>query len=165
MTRDLIFRRGKLSLFAWRLVPLFFWFMAALFAAAFFIGLSPVRSWTFEKAGVLIAFAVLAVISAQNAFRFNRWVRRFMSTFLALEPQGLRFHLPETGDGSLAWAEITDVKFEKRSVDFSAVIPFRGRVDACVVETTHGSFQFTAMDIPAPKRAAKEISSRLIYRP
>jgi hypothetical protein len=56
----MIFRRGKLRLAAWYLVPLTFWLMAGLFTFAFLAGLSPIRSWTFEKAGVLLAIAILA---------------------------------------------------------------------------------------------------------
>ncbi len=160
----MIFRRGKLRLAAWYLVPLTFWFMAGLFTFAFFVGLSPIRSWTFEKAGMLLAIGVLAFICAQNARRFQQWVRGFRKTFLALEPEGLRFVLKETGNVSIPWSEITNVTFEKRWVNSNTLIEFRTRLDACIVETSRGIFTFTAMDIPSPKQATDAISARL-HRP
>jgi hypothetical protein len=157
----MIFRRGKLRLAAWYLVPLTFWLMAGLFTFAFLAGLSPIRCWTFEKAGVLLAIAILAFICAQNARRFQTWASGFSKTFLALEPEGLRFRNRETGEVSVPWSEITNVTFEKRWVDSNTLIQFRTRLDACITQTGKGIFTFTAMDIPSPKRATEAISIRL----
>jgi hypothetical protein len=157
----MMFRRGKLRLAAWYLVPLTFWLMSGLFAFALFAGLSPIRAWSFEKAAVLLAVGMLALLSARNARRYQQWVHGFSQTFVELDPAGLRFRLKETSEMAVRWDEITDVKFEKRWIDSNTLIQFRSRMDACVVETSRGTFTFTAMDIPSPKKAAEEITARL----
>ena len=135
--------------------------MSGLLTFAFFAGLSPIRAWTMEKAGVLLAIGMLAFLSARNARRYRQWVHGFSQTFPALDPTGLRFRLKETSEVAVPWDQITNVKFEKRWVDSNTLIQFRSRLDACVVETRRGTFTFTAMDIPSPKKAAEEIAARL----
>jgi hypothetical protein len=101
----MIFRRGKLRFAAWDRVPLTSWLIAGFFTFAFLAGLSPIRSWTFEKAGVLLAIATLAFICAQNARRFQIWASGFRKTFVALEPKGLRFRNRETEEISVPWTK------------------------------------------------------------
>jgi hypothetical protein len=145
----------------WYLAAFLLWTFLGVLAVAFVAGLLPIQSWSLAKAAFLLAIAVLVLPTLMLTRGLMSWIHDFRKNFIAIDQLGLRLRIPATAETSLGWPEINAVRYEKRWITLGGLFQFRCRVDAYTVSTTNTAFTFSAIDIPSPKRAAREIASRI----
>jgi hypothetical protein len=145
----------------WYLSAVLLWGLLGLLVATFFIELFPIGSWSLGKAGFLVALAFLVFPFTKAALSLVSWIRSFRTSFIAIDQLGIRMRIPGTTETSLGWPDVTGVRHERRWITLGTFLNVRCRLDIYTIATTSTSLTFSLMDIPAPKRAAREIASRI----
>jgi len=145
----------------WYLTAFLLWTFLAVLLVTFVAASLPFRSWNLGKAAFVAGVGILVFPTLLGALGLMRWVRDFRKSFIAIDQLGLRVRIPGTVETSLNWPEVTGVRYEKRWITLGTLVQFRCRVDAYTISTANSSFTFSAIDIPSPQRAAREIASRI----
>ena len=157
MTSD--FRRGRLRIAAWYLLPLICWLCAGAFALAFGVLLFWIKPWTWQTTLGLALTGLLAWKSGQTALSTQSWIRYFPINFLTLGQDAIRFRFAETGEVCLEWSEISAVKRHRQLGGGNAVFVFP--IEVYTVVTARESFAFSNGDIPRAQQAARAIAMRI----
>jgi hypothetical protein len=157
----MVYRRGNLRLTGWGLMLAAFWSMAALLAVSLFVECFVLRGWDIGRAGVTVATAVLTFAAVRAALSAHKWVRPFWSNRLEIDEAGVRLSIQGEGDVRVAWPEIQSIRHERRTETTNGFWPFPYLVDDYIVSTARGPLNFTSMDIPGAKRAAREIEDAI----
>lgn len=145
----------------WYLLACLLWGFIGLLVATFLLELLPIQSWSLGKAVLLVAVGFLVFPASKIALSLMTWVRDFRTSFMTIDSLGVRLRIPGTTETSLVWPEVTGVRYEKRWMTLGTFLKFRCRLDTYTISTTSVPVTFSLIDIPAPKRAAREIASRI----
>jgi hypothetical protein len=156
-----VFRREGLRMVPWYLLACLLGIFVGLLVATFLIELLPIRSWSLGKALFLIVLGFLVFPASKITLSLMGWVRDFRTSFMTIHRLGVRLRIPGTTETSLGWPDVTGVRYEKRWMTLGTFLKFRCRLDTYTISTTTTSVTFSLIDIPAPKRAAREIASRI----
>ncbi|MGD1096788.1 MAG: hypothetical protein ABSB35_32945 [Bryobacteraceae bacterium] len=156
-----VFRREGLRMAPWYLAAFLLWTFLGVLLVTFVAASLPLRSWNWGKAGFVAGVGILVFPTLAGALGLMSWIRDFRKSFIAIDQLGLRLRIPGTAETSLSWPEVTGVRYEKRWMTLGTFFKLRCRVDAYTISTAHTSLTFSAIDIPSPKRAAREIASRI----
>lgn len=157
----MVYRRGKLRMAGWRLMLAVFWSMAALLAIALFAECFVLHGWDAGRAGVTLATGVLTFAAVKAALGLHAWIRPFWTNLLEIDETGVLLRILGQSDMRVAWPEIGSIKHETHMESTQGFWPFPYRVEDYIVSTARGPMRFTSMDIPAAKRAAREIEEAI----
>ena len=145
----------------WYVAAFLLWTFLGALLVVFVAGSLPIQSWSLGKAAFVAAVGILVFPTLTLTRGLMSWIREFRKNFIAIDQLGVRLRIPGTDETSLVWPEVTAVRYEKRWITLGSFLKFRCRVDAYTIATPSGSLTFSAIDIPSPKHAAREIASRI----